>query len=317
MSTLLVTGANGFVGRHLVARAIANGTPVRAAVRRAGTGWPTDVTQVLVPAVSADADWRAALVGIDTVIHCAARVHRTDGGTLDEYRAINGAGTLRIAAQAARAGVRRFVFISSVKVHGERTETGRPFCADDVPHPAGPYALSKFEAERELAELGADTGLEIVTVRPVLVYGPGVRGNFESMMRALIRGIPLPFGAVDNLRSLVAVDTLVDLLLLCARHPSAVGRVFLVSDGEDLSTPDLLRRTAAALGVRARLFSVNPRLLERLAALAGKRDAVCRLTDSLQVDISATRQVLGWRPPVSMDAALARTARAFLAGQRG
>lgn len=314
MATLLVTGANGFIGRHLVARAVADGVPVRAAVRRAVAGWPTGVEEVRVPGLSDYADWHPALTGIDTVVHCAARAHRTDGGSLDEYRAVNCAGTVRVAAQAAQAGVRRFVFVSSVKVHGERTEPGRPFRAGDAPHPAGPYALSKYEAEQALTALGTDTGMDIVLVRPVLVYGPGVRGNFESMMRTLVRGIPLPLSAVTNLRSFVAVDNLVDLLLLCTRHPEAANRVFLASDGEDLSTPDLLHRTADTLGVRARLFPVNPRLLEGLATLVGKREALRRLTGSLQVDISATQQLLGWRPPVSIDAALARTARAFLEG---
>lgn len=301
-ATLLITGANGFIGRHLVARAAADGVPVRAAVRRAASAWPAGVAEVAVSGLSADAGWHAALAGVDTVVHCAA---------------IDCAGTLRIAARAAQAGVRRFVFVSSIKVNGERTEQGRPFRADDTPHPAGPYAQSKLEAERALTALGADTGMEVVTVRPVLVYGPGVRGNFATMMRALVRGIPLPLGAADNLRSLLAVDNLVDLLLLCARQPAAAGRVFLVSDGEDLSTPDLLRRTAAALGVRARLFSVNPRLLDGLAVIAGKRDAVRRLTGSLQVDIGATQQLLGWRPPVSVASALARTARAFVEAQHG
>ncbi|MFP4080718.1 MAG: UDP-glucose 4-epimerase family protein [Ectothiorhodospira sp.] len=248
------------------------------------------------------------MAGTDVVVHTAARAHvMADAITdpLSEYQRVNVDGTRALARQAAEQGVRRFVFISSVKVNGERTVPGAPFSSDDEPSPEDAYGVSKFEAEQALREIGAETSMEVVIIRPPLVYGPGVKGNFASMMRWVKKGVPLPLGAVNNRRSLVALDNLVDLVTTCIDHPAANG-VFLVSDGEDLSTRDLLRRVGNAMGRPARLIPVPPRLLEAGAVILGKRDVARRLLGSLQVDISKTRDVLGWEPPISVDEGLRR-----------
>jgi len=229
-----------------------------------------------------------------------------------EFRRVNVEGTLQLARQAAVAGVRRFVFISSIKVNGEDTTQGIPFSPDGAREPKDAYGTSKCEAEQGLQALAAETDMEVVIIRPVLVYGPGVKANFLSMMRWLSRGIPLPFGAIHNKRSLVALDNLVDLIVTCIDHPAAANQVFLVSDGEDLSTTDLLRRMASALGKPARLLPVPAWLLEFGARLLGKQDLAQRLCGSLQVDISKTRELLGWTPPVSVDEGLRKTAQYFL-----
>lgn len=314
---LLVTGASGFVGSALLRRA-ASERPVRAAVRRE-LAVPRGVEQALVEGLSSDADWSAALVGVDVVVHAAARVHVMHDSAADplaEFRRVNVAGTRRLAEQAAAASVRRFVFLSSIKVLGERTPPGQPFSADDAPAPRDPYGISKHEAEQCLREIGAATGMEVTIVRPPLVYGPGVKANFLRMLRWLDRGLPLPLGAMENRRSLVALDNLVDLLLLCADHPEAAQQTFLAADGEDLSTSELLRRLAAALGRPARLVPVPVPLLRALGVALGKGALVQRLCDSLQVDTRAARELLGWRPPVSVDEALRVTAAAY-GGEQG
>jgi len=231
---------------------------------------------------------------------------------LAAFRAVNVAGTLRLARQAAEAGVRRFVFISSIKVNGEQTEPGQTFSAADAPDPQDPYGISKAEAEAGLMALAAETGMELVVIRPPLVYGPGVKANFLSMMHWLARGVPLPFGSVDdNQRSFVALDNLVDLIATCIDHPAAANQVFLAGDGEDLSTTALLRRLAAAMGVPARLLPVPVWALRTGARLVGKGAVFQRLCANLQVDISKARQVLGWNPPISVDEGLRRAAVGF------
>ena len=209
-------------------------------------------------------------------------------------------------------GVRRFVFLSSIKVNGEKSEKGRPFHADDAPRPQDPYGISKFEAEMGLLKLAAETGLEVVIIRPPLIYGPGVQANFRSMMKWVYRGVPLPFGLTENLRSLVAIDNLIDLIVICLDHESAKNQVFLVSDGEDLSTTQLLVRVARALGKRARLFPVPRSLLKAVGRLTGLGSFIDRLFGDLQVDISKTRQLLNWSPAVSVDNGLLKTAKAFI-----
>lgn len=258
-----------------------------------------------------DADWRPALSGVQAVVHCAARVHimaDTSADPLAEFRRVNVDGTLALARQAAAAGVRRFVLLSSVKVHGEATAPGHPFHADDAPRPEDAYGLSKHEAEQALRHLAAETGLEVVVVRSPLVYGPGVKANFAQLMRAVALGVPLPLGALHNRRSLVGLDNLVDLLRVCLDHPAAANQTFLVSDGEDLSTTELVHRLGRALGRPARLLPVPAPLLRAGAALLGRRAAVDRLCGSLQVDIASTRARLGWTPPVSVDEGLRRAA---------
>jgi len=315
--TVLVTGASGFVGGAVVARLHANGTSVRTA-SRAPLDLVPGIEQLRVGDLAASTDWGTALRGVDAVVHAAARVHVMHDVAADplaEFRRVNVAGTVRLAREAARAGVKRFVFVSSIKVSGEGTRPGRPFRADDEPDPVDPYGVSKREAEDELRLVARETGLEVAIVRPVLVYGPGVKGNFHSMMRWLHRGVPLPLGAVHNRRSLVALDNLVDLLVTTLVHPAAANRTFLVSDGEDLSTTELLRRTATALGTRARLLPVPAPLLQGAARVAGRRAVADRLCGNLQVDITPTRELLGWTPSVAIDTALERAARHFLGQQ--
>jgi nucleoside-diphosphate-sugar epimerase len=312
---VLVTGASGFVGRALVERLLADGVPTLAAVRGAAV-LPAGARQVPAPNLGPDADWRAALDGVACVVHLAARVHVMRDGAADplaEYRRVNVDGTLALARQAAAAGVRRLVFVSSIKVNGEDSAPGRPFMADDLPAPADPYGISKYEAEQALWVLAAQTGLQVVVVRPVLVYGPGVKANFRSLLGWLARGLPLPLGAIHNRRSLVALDNLVDLLTTCVDHPAAAGQVFLASDGEDLSTTELLRRLGEALGRPARLLPLPAPWLAGAARLLGRGAVAQRLCGSLQVDIGKASDLLGWTPPVTVDEALQKTARAFLA----
>lgn len=267
---------------------------------------------MLLPALQANTDFGEILAGASTVLHTAARVHIMNDRAVDPLQAfqvVNTAGTLTLARQAAAAGVRRFVFVSSVKVNGETTLLGHRFRHDDAPRPLDPYGVSKAEAEQGLHELAKKTGMEVVIVRPPLVYGPGVKANFAALMRAIQHGLPLPLGAVThNRRSLVALDNLVDLLITCIDHPAAANQTFLVSDGEDLSTTDLLRRMARAMNVPARLLPVPPALLKLGAGLMGKGDMAQRLLGSLQVDITHTRETLGWAPPISVDEGLRRAA---------
>jgi nucleoside-diphosphate-sugar epimerase len=307
---VLVTGATGFVGRALVqALGARPGTSVMAAVRR-DASFPPAVRVTRIDSIGPATDWRAALAGCDAVVHLAARVHvmrDVTGNPLAAYREVNVEGTLALARQAAAAGVRRFIFVSSIKVNGESTPRGGAFRETDPPSPADPYGVSKAEAEGGLRTLAAATGMEVVVIRPPLVYGPGVKANFLAMAQYLARGLPLPLGAVrDNRRTLVGIDNLVDLLVTCLDHPGAANEVFLAGDAEDLSTTDLLRRTAAAIGVRPRLIPVPMPVLSALAGLFGRGDVLQRLCGSLQVDTSKARSLLNWRQPVSVDEGLRR-----------
>lgn len=315
---ILVTGASGFVGQALVSRLLAEPDHVIRAAYRSPPASPAaklDICQV--GDLGPHTDWATAVAGIDVVIHCAARVHvmhDTDNNPLAAYRRSNVEGTLQLAQAAVAAGCKQFIFLSSIKVNGERTEPGQPFSASTPPAPRDPYGQSKLEAEQALLALAEQTGMSVTIIRPVLVYGPGVRANFRSMMQWLQRGIPLPLGAVRNQRSLVALDNLVDLIITCIDHPAARNQTFLVSDGEDLSTTDLLRRTSNALGCRACLLPVPDRLMQIGARLLGKGGVAQRLFGSLQVDITHTRSTLDWQPPVSVDEALRRVAQDFTQG---
>ena len=314
---LLVTGASGFVGGAFCCAALKCGFAVRAVYRHPpmnelGLEKAPDYEPVLGADLSADGDWRSALAGVDAVVHTAARVHvmsETNADALTAYRNVNVLGTLNLARQAVQAGVRRFVFVSSIKVNGEATQPGQPFTAEDLPAPLTPYGLSKLEAEQGLRQIEAQTGMEVVIVRPPLVYGPGVKANFAAMMRWVARGMPLPLGAIHNARSMVALDNLVDLLMTCLKHPAAAGQTFLVSDGQDVSTTELLRRTALAMGKKAFLLPVPAWVLEWGATLLGKRDVAQRLCGSLQVDIDKTRRLLGWIPPLTLDQGLKKAVK--------
>lgn len=265
---------------------------------------------MVVGEVHRNTDWSAALAGSEAVLHLAARVHMTNDREIDPlsaFRRVNLEGTTNLAQQAKDAGVRRFIFVSSVKVNGESTADGHPFSVIDAPAPQDPYGISKMEAEQGLQEIAEHTGMEVVIVRPPLVYGPGVKANFASLMRAVQRGIPLPLASVThNRRSFVALDNLVDLLITCIDHPAAANQTFLVSDGKDLSTADLLRRLGHAMNKPARLFAVPPSLLQLGANLLGKGDMAQRLLGNLQVDISHTCNTLNWAPPISVDEGLRR-----------
>lgn len=320
---VILTGANGFIGRAATSLLLKSGHVVRVVTRQpfqCGSTTPTSgdaggkVEQVVVGDIGAAIDWGRVSEGADAVVHLAARVHRmrAAANSITEFRRVNVVGTLNLAREAARSGVRRFVFVSSIKVNGERTLPGRPYRADDTPAPIDAYALSKCEAEEGLRELAHQTGLQVVIIRPVLVYGPGVKANFASMMRWLRTGIPLPLGAIHNRRSLVAVDNLIDLIATCLRQAAAANQTFLVSDGEDLSTTQLLQLLGNFLGRPARLIPVPVPVLEAAAAVIGRRDMVQRLCGTLQVDISKARDLLGWSPPITINDGLRRTARAFL-----
>lgn len=301
--TIVVTGANGFVGSHLCRALQSRGMAYRAVVREGAQAPPGTADLVRLPSLDAHTDWATVLQNASTVIHLAARVHQlqdTSADPLQAFRATNLHATLQLARCAQKMGVQRFIFVSTVKVLGEETAPGRPFHASDPAQPQDAYATSKHEAEQALRALAAGGSMELVIVRPPLVYGPGVRANFASLVRVVRRGIPLPLACVHNLRSLVGIDNLVDLLLRCIQHADAGGQTFLVSDGHDLSTPDLVRQVAAALGQPARLWPVPLTGLQLAGRLTGRQAAVQRLCSSLQVDISATCQQLQWSPPVSV-----------------
>lgn len=312
--TVLITGSTGFVGAALVKQLASLMTcQVRALVRSKGVVFADSVNPVYVGSDYLTSG-NVPLTGVDVLIHCAARVHVMSDASSDplsEYRKINVDGTLNLAKQAAQSGVKRFIFISSIKVNGEETQVGTPFTAEDIPAPSDPYGVSKMEAEQQLMSLGKEIGMEIVVIRPVLVYGPGVKANFRSMMNWLNKGWPLPLGAIRNQRSFVALENLIDLIITCIEHPGAANQVFLASDGYDMSTTQLLKQLGEALGRPARLIPVPVSILVRAASLLGRRSAAQRLCGSLQVDIRKSRELLGWSPPSTVENALRKTASNF------
>ncbi|KXS31581.1 MAG: hypothetical protein AWT59_2278 [Candidatus Gallionella acididurans] len=326
MSRLLVTGAGGFVGRPLCEELLHRGYQVKAAVRALGR-FPAGMESVAVGAIDGGTDWSAALSGVDAVIHLAARVHVMKDSAADplaEFLKVNLHGTENLAIQAAQAGVKRLVYVSSVKVNGESTSasdtlspgpslvSGRGeqniFTESDNPNPHDPYGVSKWQTEQALRRIAQEAGLEIVIVRPPLVYGPGVKGNFVSLMAAIARGIPLPLAGARNARSLVYVGNLVDALIACATHPAAAGQTYLVSDGEDVSTARLVEKIASALGRNSRSFYFPPGLLRAAASLLGRAGQMDRLFGSLRVSDNKIREELGWQPRYSLEDGLRATA---------
>jgi nucleoside-diphosphate-sugar epimerase len=315
VKNILITGATGFVGHALVKRLDDEGHLNTAALRRHADTLPLSTRIYEVPDITATTNWSLALTNQNVVIHCAARVHIMNERSSDPlavFRSVNVEGTLNLARQAASAGASRFIYLSSVKVNGEVTYAGQPFTADDAAAPEDPYGRSKHEAEVGLRELSLQTGLEVVIVRPPLVYGPGVKANFSRLIRAVHRGWPLPLGAIGNKRSLVALDNLVDVIVTCVEHPRAANQTFLVSDGEDLSTTQLLRKIGHALGKPPRLIPVPMALLRLAGGLMGQREAIQRLCGSLQVDIYKTQELLDWTPPLSVDEGIKRVAEEYL-----
>ncbi|MCG7871430.1 MAG: SDR family oxidoreductase [Candidatus Thiodiazotropha lotti] len=305
MKKILVTGANGFVGTHLCPYLLDQGYSVRAALRSRQAAWQVG-EQTVVGDISADSDWQQALQGVDSVIHLAGRAHVMRESTDDPlslFRQVNVAGSLRLAEQAMVAGVRRFVYLSSIKVNGE-SSSAKPLAADDPAKPEDAYGQSKWEAEQALKDYLANGDMELVIVRPVLVYGAGVKGNLQSLVRWIRNGVPLPLAGVENRRSLVGIDNLLDFLQLCIEHPAAAGEAFLVADGEDLSTPRLIRMLAQAMGVKAKLFPLPNRVLRLLGRLSGRSAAIDRLCGDLQVDLDKNRRLLGWTPKQSVEAGL-------------
>ncbi len=327
---VLVTGASGFVGQALCHALIKSGHGIRCAVRAGAANKNSGYSHTHAEAVNSvatkirearetidirdigpETNWAEALTGIEVVVHLAARVHVLKDrarNPLAEFRLVNVAGTERLARKAALAGVRRLVYVSSIKVNGERTHE-MPFTETDIPAPQDAYGLSKWEAEQALRKIAEETGLEAVIVRPPLVYGPGVGGNFLRLMDWIDGGVPMPLGSIRNSRSLIYLGNLVEALMVCAMHPLAAGKIFLVSDGEDVSTPELIRCLARAMKCRARLVPFPPVLLRLAGALAGKSAEIERLTGSLRVDSSKIFRELQWTPSFSVDQGLRETAR--------
>jgi len=305
---ILLTGGTGFLGSVLInAIQLRPDVNLTVAIRRCNNIPRAKILEI--QDLNARTDWSAALINQQVVIHTAARAHIMKDEVKDplaEYRRVNVEGTLNLARQAAEAGVKRFIFISSIKVNGEQTSLGSSFTADDYPAPEDAYGISKFEAEQGLQKLAEEACMEVVIIRPPLVYGVGVKGNFATMTKLVSKGIPLPLGAVENKRSFVSVHNLVDLITTCIEHPAAANQVFLAGDGQDLSSTELLRGIAKAMEMPARLIPVPTSLLMLGAKLLGKKAIAQRLLGSLQVDISKTREVLGWEPPVSVEEGLKR-----------
>jgi nucleoside-diphosphate-sugar epimerase len=310
----LVTGANGFVGTALCAEFLRQGQAVSAVVR--SSSQPSSgqlqgsMRMVEVDSIDSKTDWSTALVNVEVVIHLAARVHVMHDNSVDpltEFRSVNTAGTAHLARSAAAAGVKRFVYVSSIKVNGEATPPPHKFSETDQPAPLDPYGISKYEAEQALQRIAQETGLEVVIVRSPLVYGAGVKGNFAQMLKVISKSVPLPFASIKNLRSFIYVENLVDALIVCATHPHASGQTYIVSDGEDISTPGLLRQLAAIMDVPCRLIPCPPNLLRCMGSLIGKSAQVERLLGSLQVDSGKIRRELNWQPPYTLQLGLQAT----------
>ncbi|KTD24341.1 UDP-glucose 4-epimerase (Galactowaldenase) (UDP-galactose 4-epimerase) [Legionella lansingensis] len=311
--TVLITGGTGFVGRQLIQRILErNDYLVRAVIRESNIETLGGCELIPVRDIATHDDWSKALKDCEVVIHMAARVHVMKENALNplqEFRRVNVEGTLNLARQAARLGVKRFVYISSIKVNGEKTQLGHAYRPEDLPAPEDPYATSKYEAEQGLLALSTKTGMQVVIIRPPLVYGPGVKGNFQRMMNWLQKGYPLPLKTVNNKRSLVSVYNLTDLIIQCMDHPQAANQVFLVSDGDDLSTVELLQKIGEMMNKPVRLVPVPYWMLNSMATIIGKQAFIQRLCGSLQVDISKTCELLEWKPKVSVDETLRRVVR--------
>ena len=308
---VLTTGSTGFVGKSLLSALDAKRYLI-STTRRAHSDCDSCFDSHVVNNIDASTNWSPALNGADAVIHLAARVHIMRDTTRDQlaaFRQVNMDGTLNLARQAAAIGVRRFIFLSTIGVNGNSTPLGTAFSENDAPHPHDPYSVSKYEAEVGLRAISKSTGMETVIIRPTLVHGRKAPGNFGRLTRLVAKGLPLPLASINNRRSLVGIDNLVNFIVTCLEHPSAANETFLVSDGEDLSTPDLIRRMARAMNCPARLVPVPESVLMAAAAMLGRRDMAQRLCGSLQVNISKARALLDWKPPISVDEGLRRAVK--------
>lgn len=315
---ILLTGATGFIGNAVLKQLMQQSeVAIRTYGRRAPVGVNTDravdacsqMISHVMGEISAAADYAPALVDVDVVIHCAAQAHVMNNSAnngIDIYRDINVDGTLHLARQSITAGVKRFIFISSIKVNGESTSHNQPFTHNCAAAPKDSYGYSKQAAEDGLRQLAANSGMELVIIRPPLVYGPGVKGNFSSLLAIAKKNLPLPLGAIHNQRSMVALANLVDLIITCIRHPQAANQTFLVSDGDDISTSQLLAMMTLVAGKSPRLLSVPMSWLRLLGRVTGKQAVIERLCGNLLVDISHTKATLGWQPPISVEEGIKR-----------
>ena len=312
MLKILITGSNGFVGQFLTHYLQEIGHECISTYRHLPDELSMETKKHFsVGNIDAQTQWQSALTGVDSVVHLAARVHvmqETDADPLAAFRAVNTEGTMNLARQAVVSGVKRFVYLSSIKVNGEQT-TDKPFYADDQPNPLDPYAVSKFEAEQQLLALGKETGLEVVIIRPPLVYGPEVKGNFSRLIKLVDKSLPLPLAGINNARSLVNIENLCSLIQTCLTHPQAVGEVFLVSDGQDLSTSELFEYISQALDKKSRLFYLPAGLIKFMTFILGRKAEYERLFGSLQVDIAKNEQLLGWQPVVSVQSGINKTVK--------
>ena len=317
---VLVTGANGFIGRRFCQCLLDSGQSLRQVVRSSPSALAHGEDIVRIEDIGPKTNWAAALPSVDVVVHLAAHVHQMAAPKKEvdcRYWEVNTLGTERLAEEAAKAGVKRFVYLSSIKVNGEQTEADAQFTEEQAPQPRDPYGVSKGEAENRLRSLSFVSGMEVVIIRPPLVYGPGVSANFARLLRMVGSGLPLPLASVRNRRSLIFLDNLVDFIVCCLRHPAASGQTFLVSDGEDLSTPDLIRKLAGAMDRSARLWSCPLSLLRAAGWLLGRSAVIDRLTGSLRVDSSKAQALLGWRPPYTVAQGIQATVDAYLRQQHG
>ena len=315
MTHVLVTGANGFIGNALCRRMLDEGWNVRGAIRsiEKKESLPSGVDAIEIGSIGPDTRWETALKDIEAVVHLAAELNfkkHDSAEKLSLYRKTNVIGTINLAKIAESMGVRRFIFLSSIKVNGEGRVS--PYTEKDKPIPIDPYSMFKLEAEQFLEEFSSRTSLEVVVLRPPLVYGPGVKGNYLKMIKLIDKGVPLPFARVENDRSLLFLGNLIDAIVTCIKHPDAAGKKYLVSDRENVSTPELIKRIAASLGKSARLFSLPPGLVEILAKLVGKSKAIKRLLNSLTVDILKIRQELSWQPPYTQQEGIVQTTQWYL-----
>lgn len=307
---VLVTGANGFIGQALCRAMHHSGFNLRAAVRQKDNRLPTEYEVIESGDVGPETDWQKELIGVDTVVHLSGKAHilkDTSDDLLSAFRRINVMGTEQLARMAVKAGVRRFIFISSIKVNGEGGS--RPYTENDAPDPRDAYAISKREAEDSLAHMAAQTGLQVVVLRLPLVYGPGVKANFKNLIKIVNSGVPLPFSGINNRRSFVYLDNLVSAIITCVTHPLATGEIFMVSDGQDISTPDLIKMIAFSMNKKPGLFYLHPRILKALCKIVGKSKEEEKMTGTLLVDSSKIRNLLNWKTPFSLEEGIKETVK--------